>query len=70
MRVVNQRRDRIVNIDNYDISVDENHIYAIGDHRTVLLGTYDTDDRARGVFEDIIGAYNSTYFTTFSMPSS
>ena len=29
MRVINQRRDRSINIDRYDISVDDNHVYAI-----------------------------------------
>lgn len=48
MRVINQRRDRSINIDRYDISVDDNHVYAIGSGgRTVLLGDYEDSEKAK-----------------------
>lgn len=52
MRIINQRRNRSVNFDNVEIHVDDTGIFAFGDHK-ILLGEYDTEERASEVFEEI-----------------
>lgn len=70
MRVINQRRDRSINIDRYDISVDDNHVYAIGSGgRTVLLGDYEDSEKARGAFDSLVKAYDTKFVTTYQMPT-
>nr|DAO24831.1 MAG TPA: hypothetical protein [Caudoviricetes sp.] len=70
MRVINQRRDRSINIDRYDISVDDNHVYAIGSGgRTVLLGDYEDSEKARGAFDSLMKAYDTKFVTTYQMPT-
>ena len=70
MRVINQRRDRSINIDRYDISVDDNHVYAIGSGgRAVLLGDYEDSEKARGAFASLMKAYDTKFVTTYQMPT-
>ena len=70
MRVINQRRDRSINIDRYDISVDDNHVYAIGSGgRTVLLGDYEDSEKAKGAFDSLMKAYDTKFVTTYQMPT-
>ena len=70
MRVINQRRDRSINLDRYDISVDDNHVYAIGSGgRTVLLGDYEDSEKAIGAFDSLVRAYDTKFVTTYQMPT-
>ena len=70
MRVINQRRDRSINIDRYDISVDDNRVYAIGSGgRTVLLGDYEDSEKAREAFDSLMKAYDTKFVTTYQMPT-
>lgn len=52
MRIINQHRNRSVNFDNVEIHVDDAGIFAVGDHK-ILLGEYNTEERASEVFEEI-----------------
>lgn len=56
MRIINQRRNRSVNFDSVEIHVDDIGIFAVGDHK-ILLGEYNTEERASEVFEEIHKAY-------------
>lgn len=52
MRIISQRRNHSVNFDNAEIHVNDTGIFAVGD-RKILLGEYDTEERASEVFEEI-----------------
>lgn len=52
MRIINQHRNRSVNFDNVEVYVDDMRIFAESD-RKILLGEYDTEERALEVFEEI-----------------
>lgn len=57
MRIVNQSRNRSIEISLYDIFCDENRLYAEGNGKTRLLGTYATEERAKEVFDAIHEKY-------------
>lgn len=61
MRIVSQRRDVSVDFDKAIIKIDgEKFLHAVSYSdfvRKIHLGTYDTPERAREVFEDIHNAY-------------
>jgi len=52
MRIINQRRDRSLNFDNVEIYIDDTRIFAEED-RKILLGEYNTEERASEVFEEV-----------------
>ena len=57
MRIINQRRDRSVNFDNAEIHIDDTRIFAVGNQK-ILLGEYNTEERASEVFEEIHMVYS------------
>lgn len=66
MRIVSQRRDLSVDVDRVIIKIDYGKLlYAVSlsDSREqiMLLGKYDTPERAKEVFEDIHKAYAPVY---------
>ena len=52
MRIMNQHRNRSVNFDNVEIRVDDTRVFAESD-RNIILGEYDTEERALEVFQEI-----------------
>lgn len=56
MRIINQHRNRSVNFDNVEIRMDDTRVFA-GSDRSILLGEYDTEERALEVFQEIHKAY-------------
>lgn len=60
MRVINQRRDKAICIDRYDISIDGCAIYAIGD-KQYLLGMYETEEEAKKEFMALISRTDRLY---------
>lgn len=56
MRIINQRRDRSVNFDNVEIHIEDTRIFAVGNQK-ILLGEYDTGERAQELFEEIHKTY-------------
>ena len=66
MRIVSQRRDLSVDFDRVIIKIDYGKVlYAVSIFDTrgqgMLLGQYDTSERAKEVFEDIHKAYAPIY---------
>ncbi|MCI8795343.1 MAG: hypothetical protein HFG89_00615 [Dorea sp.] len=57
MRIFNQQRNRSINFDNVDIFVEDKQIFAFGT-RKIILGAYETEERASEVFEEIHMAYS------------
>lgn len=58
MRIINQRRNRSVNFDNVEVRLEDTRIFAESG-REILLGEYDTEERALEVFEEIHKFYVS-----------
>lgn len=56
MRIINQRRDRSLNFDSVEIYIEDTRIFSVGNQK-ILLGEYDTEERASEVFEEIHKAY-------------
>lgn len=55
MFIVDYERGEVANIDNAtSIYVDEKRIYAVTTVRDILLGEYDTPDRAKEVFAEML----------------
>jgi len=55
MFIVDYERGEVANIDNVtSIYVDEKRIYAVTTVRDILLGEYDTPDRAKEVFAEML----------------
>lgn len=55
MYIVDYERGEVANIDNAtSIYVDEKRIYAVTTVRDILLGEYDTPDRAKEVFKEML----------------
>ena len=55
MYIVDYERGEVANIDNAtSIYVDEKRIYAVTTVRDILLGEYDTPDRAKEVFVEML----------------
>lgn len=81
MRIINQHRNRSANFDNVEIHVDDAGIFAVGDHK-ILLGEYDTKERASEIFQEIHAVYSGnvkldkgsefsdTEITVYEMPIS
>lgn len=74
MRIINQRRDRSVNFDNVEIYIDDTRVFAESD-RKILLGEYDTEERANEIFQEIHSVYSGNVFsnseiTVYEMPIS
>jgi hypothetical protein len=58
MRIINQDKTKSIEFENYDISVDGKYIISVGVSK-MILGQYKTENRARGVFDEIHEAYTA-----------
>lgn len=56
MRIINQDKTKSIEFENHDISVDGKYIISVGVSK-MILGQYNTENRARGVFDEIHEAY-------------
>ena len=58
MRIISQNKDLSIDFDHTPICVSWNHVCAIIDGQQKVIGQYETDARAKEVFEDIHKAYS------------
>ena len=58
MRIISQNKDLSIDFDHTPICVSYNHVCAIIDGQQKVIGQYETDARAKEVFEDIHKAYS------------
>ena len=58
MRIINQDKTKSIEFENYDISVDGKYIISVGVSK-MILGQYNTENSARGVFDEIQEAYTA-----------
>ena len=58
MRIINQDKTKSIEFENHDIFVDEKYIISVGVSK-MMLGQYNTGNRARGVFDEIHEAYTA-----------
>lgn len=58
MRIISQNKDLSIDFNHTPICVSYNHVCAIMDGQQKVIGQYETDARAKEVFEDIHKAYS------------
>ena len=58
MRIISQNKDLSIDFNHTPICVSYNHVCAIMDGQQKVIGKYETDARAKEVFEDIHKAYS------------
>ena len=58
MRIISQNNDLSIDFNHTPICVSYNHVCAIMDGQQKVIGQYETDARAKEVFEDIHKAYS------------
>ena len=58
MRIINQDKTNSIEFENHDIFVDGQYIISVGVSK-MMLGQYNTENRARGVFDEIHEAYTA-----------
>ena len=58
MRIISQNKDLSIDFNRTPICVSYNHVCAIMDGQQKVIGKYETDERAKEVFEDIHKAYS------------
>lgn len=61
MRIVSQRRDLSVDFDRCEIWTQNNVIHRRVGNDSKIIGVYETEERAKEVFEDIHKAYAPVY---------
>ena len=61
MRIISQTKDLSIDFDHTPICVSYNYVCAIMDGQQKVIGQYETDARAKEVFEDIHKAYSGDY---------
>lgn len=71
MRIINQKRNVSIELENYDLMVDENNVVALpacynGSNR--VLGTYGSEERAMEVLSEINSDYKYYRFDIYEMP--
>lgn len=71
MRIINQKRNVSIELENYDLMVDENNVVALpvyynGANR--VLGTYGSEERAMEVLSKINSDYKYYRFDIYEMP--
>ena len=71
MRIINQKRNVSIELENYDLMVDENNVVALpvyynGANR--VLGTYGSEERAMEVLSKIHSDYKCYRFDIYEMP--
>ena len=60
MRIISQNKDLSIDFNHTPICVSYNHVCAIMDGQQKVIGKYETDERAKEVFEEIHIAYSGT----------
>lgn len=58
MRIISQDKTRSIEFENHDVYVDGKYIISVGVSK-MLLGKYITENRARGVFDEIHEVYTA-----------
>ena len=58
MRIISQNKDLSIDFNHTPICVSYNHVCAIMDGQQKVIGQYETEARAKKVFEDIHKAYS------------
>ena len=58
MRIISQNKDLSIDFHHTPICVSYNHVCAIMDGQQKVIGKYETDERAKEVFEEIHIAYS------------
>ena len=58
MRIISQNKDLSIDFNHTPICVSYNHVCAIMDGQQKVIGKYETDERAKEVFEEIHIAYS------------
>ena len=58
MRIISQNKDLSIDFNHTPICVSYNHVCAIMDGQQKVIGKYETDARAKEVFEEIHIAYS------------
>ena len=58
MRIISQNKDLSIDFHHTPICVSYNHVCAIMDGQQKVIGNYESDERAKEVFEDIHKAYS------------
>nr|DAM78952.1 MAG TPA: hypothetical protein [Caudoviricetes sp.] len=71
MRIINQKRNVSIELENYDLMVDENNVVALpvyynGANR--VLGTYESEEKAMEVLSKIHSDYKHYRFDIYEMP--
>lgn len=57
MRIINQDRNASFDIDHIAIYIEQQTIYTVVGNKNVLLGSYDSEIKAKKVFDDIHDSY-------------
>ena len=71
MKILNQERDVIVNLDNIVVMAIDNEdgsIYIQESLYQIALGNYETNERAKEVFNDIIKTSTNSDVAIYRMP--
>lgn len=71
MKILNQTRDVIVNLDNIVVMAIDNEdgsIYIQENQYQVVLGNYETNERAKEIFNDIIKTLKNSDVAIYRMP--
>ena len=71
MRIINQKRSVSIELENYDLMVDENNVVALPVYyngASRVLGTYGSEERAMEVLSKIHGDYKCYRFDIYEMP--
>ena len=58
MRIISQNKDLSIDFNHTPICVSYNHVCAIMDGQQKVIGKYETEERAKEVFEEIHIAYS------------
>lgn len=71
MKILNQKKDVLINFDNVVVLAIDNEkriIYIQENHYQIILGGYQTIERLKEVFEDIIKALTISDVLIYKMP--
>ena len=61
MRIISQNKDLSIDFNHTPICVSYNHVCAIMDGQQKVIGKYETEERAKEVFEEIHIAYSGMH---------
>ena len=71
MRIINQKRNVSIELENYDLMVDANNVVVVPtcyNGARMVLGTYGSEERAMEVLSKIHGDYKYYRFDIYEMP--